>query len=76
MDNYIMFFSVSLLRNALVQYLQGTRTPAIYLCNYDGCALQNSHPPEIGISADVSIFETGFWRFRTVYICTFWAVLL
>ena len=36
--------------------------------NYDGCALQNSHPPEIGISADVSIFETGFGRFGTVFV--------
>ena len=30
----------------------------LYLSDCDGCALQNSHPPEIGISADVSILET------------------
>ena len=35
----------------------------VAIINYYGCAPRNSHPPEIGISADVSIFETGFGRF-------------
>ena len=34
--------------------------------DYDGWKSQNSHTPEIGILADVSIFETGLGRFGLV----------
>ncbi|CAH3163482.1 unnamed protein product, partial [Porites lobata] len=37
--------------------------------DYDGCRTRFSHTPEIGILADVSIFETGLGRFRLVIFC-------